>query len=179
MKWADHQYRLNKHIHNKIMNNGATRNILVRFAVANGLTESQIRADMEHIHNLIVINVTYRNGDAYVSTNSVHNALFARTCMLSRTTYKGCKIEFFPDECDVPLAVPSIKSKAHMAKPAKKKTALTNRFDLVNIMDVRNDSDEENQKPFDQASDDTETIDMTSHHGVSLNFLDSDGTRSE
>lgn len=90
VKWADRQYRLNGHIYNKILG-GATRNIIVHNAVSNGLTEASIRADMDHIHNLDIIDVQYRNDDAYVSTNSVHNALFARTCMMSRTAYKGCK----------------------------------------------------------------------------------------
>lgn len=93
VRWADRQFNLNGHINNKI-SNGATRNILIRSAVDKGLTEAQIRDDMEHIHGLVIINVSFRNGHAYVSTNSVHNALFARTCMMSRTTYKGCKIEF-------------------------------------------------------------------------------------
>src|ERR1700712_306160 len=133
VKWADRQYRMNGHIQNKILNNGATRNILVRNAFANGLTEPQLRLDMEHIHNLIIIDIQYRNGDAYMSTNSVHNALFARTCMMSRTTYKGCKIEFFPDECDVPLPTPTYKMRAPPPKAVKKNMPLANRFDLLKM----------------------------------------------
>ncbi|KAK5128402.1 hypothetical protein LTR85_003070 [Meristemomyces frigidus] len=179
VKWADRQYRMNGHIQNKILNNGATRNILVRNAFANGLTEPQLRADMEHIHNLIIIDIQYRNGDAYMSTNSVHNALFARTCMMSRTTYKGCKVEFFPDECDIPLPAPTFKMRAPPPEAAKKNMPLANRFDLLKMAGGDDSSDEENRMPDDRASDDDETIDMTAHHGVSLNFLDSDGTKSD
>lgn len=175
VKWADRQYRLNGHIANKIRN-GATRNILVRNALASGLTETQIRADMDHIHNLVLVGVTFRNGDAYVSTNSVHNALFARTCMMSRTGYKACKVEFFRDECDVPLPAPVFRRKAAPAAPAKKnKAALVNRFRLLNTDGADNNSDEENRMPADVNSDDgDETVELNTHAGVSLNFLDSE-----
>lgn len=151
--------------------NGATRNLLVRNALGNGLTEALIRDDMEHIHNLIIIDITFRNGDAYVSTNSVHNALFARTCMMSRTTYKGCKVGFFQDECDAPLPAPSLRMRGPPPEPVKKKAPLANRFDLLNMDGGDNSSDEENRAPAEVDSDD-ETIDMTASHGVSLNFLD-------
>lgn len=68
VKWAEHQYQLNDYINNKLAN-GATRNILIRSAVEKGLTEAQIREDMEHIHNLVIIDVTFRHGHAYVSQN--------------------------------------------------------------------------------------------------------------
>ena len=133
VRWAERQFNLNGHIANKI-SNGATRNILVRNALEKGLTEQRIRDDMEHIHGLVIIEITYQSGNAYVSTNSVHNALFARTCMMSRTEYKGCKIEFYPDECDValpvrakpPPTVPNVSSK-------KSNMALNNRFDMLNM----------------------------------------------
>ncbi|KAK4547788.1 hypothetical protein LTR36_000746 [Oleoguttula mirabilis] len=178
VKWADHQYRLNGHIQNKVLSNGATRNILIRHASANGLTETQIRDDMEHIHNLVIIDIHYRNGDAYMSTNSVHNALFARTCMMSRTTYKRCKIEFFPDECDVPLPAPTFKTRVPPTEAVKKNIPLANRFDLLKMAGSDASSGEENRMAPD-ASDDDETVDMTANHGVSLNFLDSDGTKSD
>jgi hypothetical protein len=47
-------------------------------------TEADIRADLEHIHNLVVIKVTFNSGDLQISTNSIRHAMFARTCMLSR-----------------------------------------------------------------------------------------------
>lgn len=172
VKWADRQFRLNAHIGNKIAN-GATRNILIHSAIEKGLTESQIRDDMEHIHNLVIIDVVFRNGDAYVSTNSIHNALFARTCMMSRSTYKGCKIEFIRDECDVPLPTKMYVPKAIGAEKKAKKAApaISNRFDMLNIDGADRSSDEENRTPSD---DDDRTVDTTSHAGVNLNFLDSD-----
>ena len=176
MRWAERQYRLNGHIQNKIMNNGASRNMVIHNALSNGLTESRIREDMEHIHNLVIISVIYRNGDAYISTNSVHNALFARTCMMSRTTYKGCKVEFVRDECDVPLPAPIHKPRAPPPQPAKK-APIANRFDLINMDgNEHSSSDEENQTPVEAGSDDEGTVDLREQMGVSLNFLDSEST---
>lgn len=172
VKWADRQFRLNAHIGNKIAN-GATRNILIHSALEKGLTEPRIRDDMEHIHGLVIIDVAFRGSDAYVSMNSIHNALFARTCMMSRTTYKGCKIEFVRDECDVPLPSKAYVPKAIGAKKKAKKAglAIDNRFGMLNIDGADRDSDEENRTPSD---DDLRTVDSTSHAGVNLNFLDSD-----
>lgn len=171
MKWADRQFQLNNHIANKIAN-GATRNLVIHSAVEKGMTEQQIRDDMEHIHNLIVIDVVFRSGSAYVSMNSVHNALFARTCMMSRSTYKGCKIEFYRDECDVPLPAKTFVPKTVGVERMKKAAPVSNRFDMLNMDGSEGSSDEENRTPSDD--DDDQTLDTTSHVGVSLNFLDSD-----
>lgn len=172
VKWADRQFRLNTHIANKIAN-GATRNILIHSAADRGLTAPQIREDMEHIHNLVVIDVVFRGADALVSMNSIHNALFARTCMMSRSTYKGCKIEFVRDECDVPLPTKAYVPKAIGAEKKAKKAgpAISNRFDMLNIDGAGHDSDEENRTPSDG---DNRRVETTSHAGVNLNFLDSD-----
>ncbi|KAK3068751.1 hypothetical protein LTR53_013435, partial [Teratosphaeriaceae sp. CCFEE 6253] len=177
VRWAERQFRLNGHIHHKILN-GATRNLLVRGALAHGLTETRIREDMEHIHNLVVIGVAYRGDDAHVSTNSVHNALFARTCMLSRAAYKGCKVEFARDGCDAPLPVPVSKTTAPPLPQAsrKKKAPFANRFDVIGMDGEDDSSDEENRAPIDAGSDDEGTLDLRSRMGVSLQFLDSEGT---
>jgi len=159
IKWADRQFQVNSHINNKIAS-GATRNILVHNASRNGLTEAQIRDDMDHIHNLAIVEVTFRNGDAYVSTNSIHNALFARTCMMSRTTYKGCKVEFYPDECDVPVPARLHTAQPPASKPLPKKTTLANRFGCLDISDGENSSDEENRMPLYLDTEDDETVDM-------------------
>lgn len=63
VKWADRQYRLNDHIAQKIAH-GATRNLVIHSAVDKGLTEQRIREDMDHIHNLVIIDVTFRSGSA-------------------------------------------------------------------------------------------------------------------
>ncbi|GIZ38525.1 hypothetical protein CKM354_000194100 [Cercospora kikuchii] len=180
VRWAERQFTLNSHIQNKI-DTGATRNILIRNAAEKGLTEARIRDDLEHIHNLVVIDVKFRDGNAYVYTNAVHNALFARTCMMSRTTYRGCKISFFPDECDVPLPTRAIAPKVAPKGPTVKNVTLNNRFDMLDVDDQSSSdrsSNEENRTPrrsssFDNDEDD-DAIGLTTRHGVSLQFLECD-----
>nr|OQO24037.1 hypothetical protein B0A51_06346 [Rachicladosporium sp. CCFEE 5018] len=153
VRWAERQFRLNSHIATKITTNNASRNLLIRSAAEKGHTESSIRADMDHIHNLIIISITFRGPDAHVSTNSVHNALYARTCMMSRVAYRGCRIEFVVDECDVPLSV-HVKRVEPVRKVAGKgKVMMANRFGLLNMDGTEADSDEENRAP---SSDGTE-----------------------
>lgn len=161
VRWADRQFRLNGHISKKVLG-GATRNLCIRSALSNGLSEQRIRDDMEHIHNLVIVDITYQGSDAYVSTNSIHNALFARTCMMSRSTYKGCKIEFYPDECDVALPVPAPKTFAPEKQRIQGKGLETvNRFGMLEI-DDGGSSDEENRGPIvarvDDEEDDEETL---------------------
>lgn len=62
---------------------GATRNLVIR-KCSPMHTEEAIRDDLEHIHNLVVVRVSFDGQNTYISTNSVHNAIFARTCMMSR-----------------------------------------------------------------------------------------------
>lgn len=180
VRWADRQFRLNNHINNKVAS-GATRNILIRNAVDKGLTAEQISDDMEHIHNLIIIDITFQNGNAYVSTNSIHNALFARTCMMSRTTYRGCKVEFYHDECEAPLPVRAPQPRNMPQEPAKKKNVpLANRFDMLDLdtSSGASNTDVENRDPLDgrtlDSDDDDDTIDIKPRHGVRLDFLDSE-----
>lgn len=197
VRWAQRQFRLNSHIEGKI-SNGATRNILIRSASekvcctistkddgaqltkGQGFTENRIRDDMEHIHNLVIVDLVFRDGNAYVYTNSVHNALFARTCMMSRRAYKGCKIEFFRDECDVQLPTRELATRAPAEKPSTKKVPLANRFDMLRMDGSSHDSDEENRTPAeartstDEDDEDEGAIGFTSRHGISLQFLDSD-----
>jgi hypothetical protein len=82
IRWSERQFILPGYIANKI-SIGATRNLVIHKRNAKH-TEDSIREDLEHIHNLVVIKVTLQGPDAHISTNSVHNALFARTCMMSR-----------------------------------------------------------------------------------------------
>lgn len=118
-RWADRQFHVPSHVSNKIAS-GATRNLVVR-GVGGKLTADQIRDHLDHIHNLIVVDIYFRNGDAYISTNSIHNALFGRTCMMSRTAYKGLRIEYYPDECAAPLPRPTVKAHATPAVASKPK----------------------------------------------------------
>jgi len=83
IRWNDRQFILPGHVANKI-SIGATRNLVIRNRTPKH-TEDAIRDDLEHIHNLVVISVLIDGQNVYVSTNSVHNSMFARTCMMSRT----------------------------------------------------------------------------------------------
>ncbi|KAK6431163.1 hypothetical protein LTR95_012682, partial [Oleoguttula sp. CCFEE 5521] len=65
VRWAERQFRLNSHIATKIITNNASRNLLIRSAADKGHTESSIRADMDHIHNLIIISIKFRGPDAH------------------------------------------------------------------------------------------------------------------
>jgi hypothetical protein len=107
------------------------------------LTADQIRDHLDHIHHLFVVDISFRNGDAYVSTNSIHNALFARTCMMSRTAYKGSRVEHYPDECAAPL--PQLTKKHYSAPTASVKSkSVTNVYALLDTgSDLGSDSEEE------------------------------------
>ncbi|TKA67324.1 hypothetical protein B0A49_04622 [Cryomyces minteri] len=160
VRWHDRQFQLNGHVANKVAN-GATRNIVVRGGQGK-LSEKEIRDHMEHIYNLVLIDVSFRSGDIYVSTNSIHNALFARTCMMSRSTYKGCKIEWYPDECATPLPAIHLARKDKVSLPSKKNVSLTNRFELLNTDGTETNSDE----------DDVQTTTGLSSYGVGLSWAD-------
>ncbi|KAK2747829.1 hypothetical protein FQN55_004705 [Onygenales sp. PD_40] len=142
VSWSERQFYLPGHVAVKLAN-GASRNLVIRSANPN-LTEARIRDDLEHIHNLIVIDITHDRGNVYISTNSVHNALFARTCMMSRLTYKGMKIEYYPDECAAPLPKMQYASKKVAPVPVKKLDPMANRFQMLN-MDGAEDSEEEDE----------------------------------
>ena len=62
---------------------GATRNLVIRRCKPEHI-EEEIRDDVEHIHNLVVIKIEFIGSDCFISTNSVAGAAFARTCMMSR-----------------------------------------------------------------------------------------------
>jgi hypothetical protein len=82
INWSERQFVLSSHVANKVAT-GATRNLVIHKRNPNH-TEGTIRDDLEHIHNLVVIKITFNGEDAHISTNSIHNAMFARTCMMSR-----------------------------------------------------------------------------------------------
>ncbi|KAF1959946.1 hypothetical protein CC80DRAFT_584767 [Byssothecium circinans] len=128
-KWNERQFHVPPHVSNKIAN-GASRNLIIRGA-AGKLTADQIRDHLDHIHNLVVVDIYFKHGDAYVSTNSIHNALFARTCCMSRSVYKGLRIDWSPDECAAPL--PRQPNRARTAAPAVyvKPMPITNPYALL------------------------------------------------
>lgn len=62
---------------------GATRNLVIH-KVDQRITEESIREDLHHIHCLTVIKVEFLGDRCCIQTNSVHNALYARMCLMSR-----------------------------------------------------------------------------------------------
>ena len=120
---------------------GATRNLVVRGA-AEKLTADQIRDHLDHIHNLVVIDINFKNGDAYISTNSIHNALFARTCCMSRSVYKGLRIDWFPDECAAPLRREPVKTRSVLPAVCVKPMSVVNQFSLL---DTGSDADTDSE----------------------------------
>ena len=143
VSWNDRQFILPGHVANKI-GIGATRNMVIRNANPN-ITEDRIRDDLDHIHNLIIIGIVFKSGDIFIELNSVHNSLFARTCMMSRAAYKGMRIEWYPDECAQPLPRPHISARKEnvASSPAKKATAPVNRFQM--LMDGTEDGSSEDE----------------------------------
>ena len=121
------------HVGHKIAS-GATRNLIIR-STHSEITPQRVRDDLEHIHNLVVVDLTVtHNRDMLISLNSVNNALFARTCMMSRGRYKGMKIEFYADECAESLPTPQLTPKKANATPeSSKNTTMANRFQMLNM----------------------------------------------
>lgn len=117
------------HVARKVQS-GATRNLVVRFANAN-ITAETIREDLEHIHNLNVVDVTLRDGHAFISTNGINWAITAKACMSSRLKYKGTKIAFFHDECDEPLPLPKRQALPLVAMKKTVPNSHVNRFALL------------------------------------------------
>lgn len=106
------------------------------------ISEVVIRRDLEHIHNLIIVDVQFNQGTAYISTNSIQNAMFARSCMMSRFMYKGMKINHYQDECAEPLPKAHSIPRKDNPPPTKKAERLTNRFQTL-YMDGSGDSDDD------------------------------------
>lgn len=91
------------------------------------LSEEKIRLDMDHIHNLVITDVVIDDRDVFVSTNSIEGATFAQTCMRSRKDYKGLKIDFSADECNIPLS----QSKKYSPGTSTTSKPPRNRFSLL------------------------------------------------
>jgi hypothetical protein len=161
VRWADRQFQLPGHIANKI-SNGATRNLLLRGG-ASKVAEDRLREDMEHIHNLAIIDVSVKNGDMYVSTNSIHNALFARTCMMSRQPYKGMRIEWYPDECAAPLPQPQVRASSGVAPPKKAAPRAT-----ANLFAALMDVDGTDEAGEDEDNDTIPSAGLRNGNGISL-----------
>ncbi len=82
VKWSERQFILPGHVAGKIAQ-GASRNLVIR-RYDGRHSEENIRDDLDHIHNLAVVKVEFSGGSCYISLNSVHNAIYAKNCMMSR-----------------------------------------------------------------------------------------------
>ncbi|KAI0597664.1 hypothetical protein F4775DRAFT_559154 [Biscogniauxia sp. FL1348] len=172
VRWADRQFHLAGHVAGKIVA-GATRNLIIRRCDPRH-TEESIRDDLEHINNLVVIKIDFIGNSCFIKTNSVHNAIFAQLCMMSRAKYKGSKIEWDVDECNQPIETiqqPTQKPtqpttqkttqktppKPQHVLPAKKTIDLQNRFDTLRI----DDEDDEVDDKFDTSSELPSTVNVS------------------
>ncbi|KAL1874296.1 hypothetical protein Daus18300_003660 [Diaporthe australafricana] len=133
IRWNDRQFILPGHVASKI-GIGATRNLVIRRCDPR-FTEQGVRDDLEHIHNLVVIKVEFIGGSCYIKTNSVHNAMFAKTCMMSRAKYKGSKIDWDVDECNQPFALTPQPKPRQTPTNRNPGSGVANRFNLLNIDD--------------------------------------------
>ncbi|KAF3769977.1 hypothetical protein M406DRAFT_96620 [Cryphonectria parasitica EP155] len=142
VRWDERRFIMPAHVASNIRQ-GATRNLVLRRCDPD-LTEAVIRDDLDHIHNLVVIRVEFRGGSCYIETNSVHNAMFARTCMRSRGKYKQKKIEWDVDECCQPLEQPTYSGprNGHAITKKRNSSNMANRFDLLNLDDDDDDEEE-------------------------------------
>ncbi|TFB01762.1 Negative regulator of differentiation 1, partial [Trichoderma ghanense] len=133
IRWSDRFQTLHEHFTKRIAN-GATRNLVMRKCNASH-TEASIRKDLEHIHNLKVVSIDFCDGNCHISTNSVPSAMYARTCMMSRLKYKGCRIEWDVDECAQPLSQMPVMSRRRAPLPvtpaARSVRKTSNRFQLL------------------------------------------------
>jgi hypothetical protein len=108
---------------------GATRNLVIR-GVDKRHSEEDIREHAQHIHNLVIIKVAFEGRNAFISTNSVHNAMFLKTCMMSRQVYKAAKIEWAKDECAIPIPTSKTLVKEKHINP---KVKILNRFEVLDL----------------------------------------------
>ncbi|KAJ4314397.1 hypothetical protein N0V84_008917 [Fusarium piperis] len=158
VKWDHQQFILAPRVSYQI-SRGATRNFVIRNRNPN-LTEESIREDLAHIHNLYVLSVEFFRDECYISTNSVHNAIFARSCMMSRLEYKGSRIDWTDDECarpprNLPTQVQrpraGIEAKRNFSSGSMFKSQVTNRFQLLDMTDD-DDEDEEDSDDDEDSS---------------------------
>ncbi len=104
-----------------------SRNLVVR-GIGGKVTEQQIRDQLAHIYNLVIVNFYFWKGDAHISTNSIRNALHAKPCMLSRAMYKGTRIDWAPDECAAPVPKPSMTTPSPVLCMPRSGLAMTNTY---------------------------------------------------
>ena len=128
--WEEKQRYMPGYIQRNVMN-GATRNLVIRFP-KNDMTEETVREDLEHIHQLEVVDIITANNHIFVSTNGIQHALTAKHCLRSRLKYRNSRIEFFEDECDqvLPTVVRKVNEHGFQPQPIKRPAtvSMANRF---------------------------------------------------
>lgn len=64
--------------------------------------------------------------------------------MMSRTAYKGLRIDWYPDECAAPLPKPTVRAHASTDPIAAKPMPIKNPYTVLDIDGVDSESDEDN-----------------------------------
>ncbi|EXK37712.1 hypothetical protein FOXG_09496 [Fusarium oxysporum f. sp. lycopersici 4287] len=142
-RWSDYQFTLSGQVAHHIRK-GGSRNFVIRKRDPK-LTIQGIRDDLEHIHNLHVISIEFEKDNCFISTNAIHGAIYARTCLQSRIEYRASRIEWCADECAQPFQrlssaihnlVPNVKTQRSVipAHPSRK-NLMGNRFQLLDLSD--------------------------------------------
>jgi hypothetical protein len=158
VEWDERQSYLPGYLARQIDINGASRNLVIRFAQPE-MTADAIREDLEHIHHLRVVNIRFEQEHVFIGTNSILQAITARTCMMSRLKYKTTKIEFYPDECGQFLAPPAPRSYDQKSLPAKSVgIRYTNRFNLLRSLSEDLQLQEQNFGQFHSPHQNLETL---------------------
>lgn len=119
------------------------------------ITEALIREQLDHIHNLVVLSVRFYQRNAYISTNSIHNAMYARSCLMSRSIYKGMKICYYHDECARPIHGNLQRTTEQPTRRSENSDHSANRYQVLAVDgsdELENYSDDEVSDliPFDE-----------------------------
>ncbi|KAJ4515082.1 hypothetical protein HRR90_003641 [Exophiala dermatitidis] len=132
--WERRQREINKGTAYHMENSGATRNLLIR-RVRPNMTPETVKLDLKHIYGLEIIDISMRDGNIYVSLNSLGLAVTAKCCLLSRVEYRMLAIEYQPDECAQPwssiTATDATASKKTSAQTKPAEAGFRNRFDTL------------------------------------------------
>ena len=133
---------------------GATRNLLIR-GIDSALDEERLRTDLDHIHNLVIVEVYPPKNESgiVVSMNAINLALYAKTCLRSQAKYKKAQISFYPDKC-AEMEIPDPRKeykplqdktngKTSGKRLAKSDGPPKNRFQLLSIEDEEDGEDDE------------------------------------
>ncbi|KAL4725057.1 hypothetical protein ACLX1H_008504 [Fusarium chlamydosporum] len=157
-KWSDYQYTVKGQVAYHVVR-GASRNFVIRRRDPNTTVQS-LRDDLDHIHNLHVIDIAFNKDSCFINTSSVNSAIFARNCLLSRLEYKHSRIEWVADECAQPLEtlpyeaqapVPCVRQEnASASVPPSRKNLMGNRFQLLELSDTdRSTGDDSSDESFE------------------------------